>query len=896
MAKNGKGDSSGRHGEIGRDAEQFVASPFGLIKIWRDADGRLLLAEATFDGLILGEPLCIDSHVEQTTPAPVSAAIVATSSPVSGFALCLGWVDGTHALKAGSWSLGRDSKGLLLAANDNPALIAHHASEPTLCALRGEELLFSWVEADTGKVRGQVRSLGPEPYVQTLTLGQTRPGLDAPRRMKAVEIAPFEFAVFWLSLDGREIQGTHFVKAVEPGDEAPIWSGTEVPAALLPSGFSIPFEVAPAGHKALMLSHRALDGQTLKVAINLAPDSAVAREAAMPAFDFGAFGDLGVAWASQDMLQLDPAALVLPGAQADTDRHGISAVAGDPILVKLPPALENSLQTIAMVDDVVITTDVPTRTSTGWVQLRADGRLAFTPDTDFHGVAHFKVGGTTRTGEPWQHSVAVTVEPLYGPISIALRDPVRMIPSNAVLSGNAHVADIVIQGEAETHGEVTLSGMDAEKFVVIGNGLYLRGGTRLEPTRKKLDVAVNFKAALVGAAAAASLTILVVDDPGNVLALAFSGRALAAGMQDGEPVATLDLLDAGAVERKLSLINNAGGRFALQSGNLVVANAQLFDAEGQAKYDIVVRVTQPNGISVDHKITLHQADDARWAPKRDDAAAPNREPELQETGSDSGHPARRQAEDALATDPREGREAVRHDTDNGGDATEAGGDARDKTAANEDSGENHGFWEHSASTEDLRGSSSAPDLGGHSAERSGQETDGWRLAARDKDASAYGNAMRNRDDDRSRSNSGSSDDKDDRDGSGFRFDDGRSGSNSGKLEDNHDRVVLGSEAERAGGAGDDGKIAGADDTLLFKPGFGTETIEHVLRQGGEAHDVLDLSLYGTTFEALRAAGAFQQVGADVVLTLNPADPGQSDKVILKSMEVSALDPSDFKFS
>ena len=86
------------------------------------------------------------------------------------------------------------------------------------------------------------------------------------------------------------------------------------------------------------------------------------------------------------------------------------------------------------------------------------------------------------------------------------------------------------------------------------------------------------------------------------------------------------------------------------------------------------------------------------------------------------------------------------------------------------------------------------------------------------------------------------------------------------------------------------------DTIFFKPGFGKETIEHVKLSGGEAHDVLDLSLYGTTFEALRAAGAFEQVGNDVVLTLNPADPAHSDQIILKSIELHQIDPGDFKFS
>ena len=61
-------------------------------------------------------------------------------------------------------------------------------------------------------------------------------------------------------------------------------------------------------------------------------------------------------------------------------------------------------------------------------------------------------------------------------------------------------------------------------------------------------------------------------------------------------------------------------------------------------------------------------------------------------------------------------------------------------------------------------------------------------------------------------------------------------------------------------------------------------------------DVVDLSMSGyATFVALQAAGALTQVNADVVITLNPLDPTTSDKITLKTVNLSTLDATDFKF-
>ena len=80
-----------------------------------------------------------------------------------------------------------------------------------------------------------------------------------------------------------------------------------------------------------------------------------------------------------------------------------------------------------------------------------------------------------------------------------------------------------------------------------------------------------------------------------------------------------------------------------------------------------------------------------------------------------------------------------------------------------------------------------------------------------------------------------------------------------------------------------------DNIFDFKKGYGNDAPANDSR-------VIDMSSSGyATFEALRDAGALAQVGDDVVITLNPADPPNSDKVTLKFASLHTLEATDFKF-
>ena len=98
------------------------------------------------------------------------------------------------------------------------------------------------------------------------------------------------------------------------------------------------------------------------------------------------------------------------------------------------------------------------------------------------------------------------------------------------------------------------------------------------------------------------------------------------------------------------------------------------------------------------------------------------------------------------------------------------------------------------------------------------------------------------------------------------------------------------------GYGQDGDHGGPrhdNDTFVFHAAFGNDAAVPEAR--GLDH-VIDLSNSGyPTFQALHDAGALVQVGEDVEITLNVTDPSHPEKVLLRSVNLSSLTASDFKF-
>jgi Ca2+-binding RTX toxin-like protein len=91
-----------------------------------------------------------------------------------------------------------------------------------------------------------------------------------------------------------------------------------------------------------------------------------------------------------------------------------------------------------------------------------------------------------------------------------------------------------------------------------------------------------------------------------------------------------------------------------------------------------------------------------------------------------------------------------------------------------------------------------------------------------------------------------------------------------------------------GGAGNDSLTGGTgDDTFIFKPGFGLDTVQDFKDTANE-NDILEFSTsIFADFAAVQAA--MTQVGADVLITVDA-----SNTVTLKSVTLSNLGADDFR--
>lgn len=88
-----------------------------------------------------------------------------------------------------------------------------------------------------------------------------------------------------------------------------------------------------------------------------------------------------------------------------------------------------------------------------------------------------------------------------------------------------------------------------------------------------------------------------------------SGRVYVFDLPFGESIGTLTASDPEPTETfTFSLIDDAGGRFAVQGDQIVVADATLFDFETATSHDVIVRVTDSGGLEFQKTFTINVTD------------------------------------------------------------------------------------------------------------------------------------------------------------------------------------------------------------------------------------------------------------------------------------------------
>ncbi len=90
--------------------------------------------------------------------------------------------------------------------------------------------------------------------------------------------------------------------------------------------------------------------------------------------------------------------------------------------------------------------------------------------------------------------------------------------------------------------------------------------------------------------------------------IALSASTIAENSANGTVVGALSSTDANTAlgdTATFTLLNSAGGRFAISGNNLVVANGSLLDFEAGASHQVTVRVTDAKGLTYDEVLTVN---------------------------------------------------------------------------------------------------------------------------------------------------------------------------------------------------------------------------------------------------------------------------------------------------
>ena len=93
--------------------------------------------------------------------------------------------------------------------------------------------------------------------------------------------------------------------------------------------------------------------------------------------------------------------------------------------------------------------------------------------------------------------------------------------------------------------------------------------------------------------------------------IALSATTVAEALPSTAVVGGLSCIDANSAAgdtATFSLVNSAGGRFAISGTNLVVADGSLLDFEASASHQVTVRVTDAKGLFFDEVFTIDLAD------------------------------------------------------------------------------------------------------------------------------------------------------------------------------------------------------------------------------------------------------------------------------------------------
>jgi hypothetical protein len=183
---------------------------------------------------------------------------------------------------------------------------------------------------------------------------------------------------------------------------------------------------------------------------------------------------------------------------------------------------------------------------------------------------------------------------------------VNQAPTDLSLAGNT-VAENAANGTPVSAVKVTdptpgdkhtftLTNDAGGRFEMVGDELRVKNGALLNYEAASLYVVTVKVTDAGGNSVSKDFTISLTNVNEAPTDIGLVGTTVAENAANGTQVGSLATTDPDTGETfKYALVDNAGGRFDVQGGKIIVANGALLDFEGQKSHVIVVEVTDKGG-------------------------------------------------------------------------------------------------------------------------------------------------------------------------------------------------------------------------------------------------------------------------------------------------------------
>lgn len=228
------------------------------------------------------------------------------------------------------------------------------------------------------------------------------------------------------------------------------------------------------------------------------------------------------------------------------------------------------------------------------------GALTFkqAPDFETRTAYSVRIKAVDASGYSAVQDLSITITDVNeAPTALALGNAVSSLQESSGTSARIKVADIVITDDALGSNTISLSGVDASKFEVLGTTLYLKAGTVLDyETQASYAVTVQVKdstvAGSVGLSRSLTLSVTDVDEAPMVLTLSNEMSSLQENSDTSARIKVADIVitDDALGSNTISLSGADVGKFEVLGTVLYLKAGTALDYETQASYAVTVQV------------------------------------------------------------------------------------------------------------------------------------------------------------------------------------------------------------------------------------------------------------------------------------------------------------------